>query len=207
MLQITTKIVLPSTKRFATYSFTEKIYFLSWLCVIPLPFLLMADLASSKFTGFLGLSALILTIIGTTGPLFETEPLYGKFTEDITITEKGITYRDTFYPFHSIQDFKVEMKSFYRQRTGKSRSGPKYFRGINNHIFFISDNTIVHEYFLISSGTEFEELQTIINRAIVKEMLPFRHSYLDMVSENYKQTEEYHQFVRKIKQKNHTFVS
>jgi hypothetical protein len=207
MLQITTNIVVHSTKRFATCSFTEKVCYLSWICLICSMILVFMGFGPGSFTGLLALFGFILFIIGMTGPLFETEPLYGTLTEAIIITEDGITYQNNFHPFNSLQDFKIEMKSFYRQQTGNSRWGPKYFRGINNRIFFISDNAIVHDHFLISSGTEFDVLQEIIDQAIVKEKLSFRHSYLDMVSDSYKQTEEYRQLIQKIKHKNPTFVS
>lgn len=207
MLQITTNIVVHSTKRFARHSFTEKANYLSWFCVILSMILVLMGFDPGSFAGLLGFCGLILLIIGTTGPLFETEPLYGRLTEEIIMTEDGIAYQNHFHPFNSLQDFKIDMKSFYKQQTGNSRWGPKYFRGINNCIFFISDNAVVHEYFLISSGTEFDVLQKIIDQAIVKEKLSFRHSYLDMVSDIYKQTEEYKQLIQKIKHKNPTFVS
>jgi len=207
MLQITTKIVVRSTKKFAIYSLTEKANFLSLICIIFGITLIFMGFETGTLIKFLGVLVLVLIIIGTTGPLFETEPLYGKFTEDITITEDGITYQNNFHPFSSLQDFKIDIKSFYRQLTGKSSWGPKYFRGINNNIFFISNSVVVHEYFLISSGTEFATIQSIIDQAICKEKLPFKHRYLDMVSDTYKQTEEYRQLIKKIKHKNHTFVT
>lgn len=207
MLKITTKIVVHSTKKFATYSFTEKACFLSWICIIFGMIPMLMGFEPGALTKILGALVLILIIIGTTGPLFETEPLYGKFTEDITITEDGITHQNNFHPFSSLQDFKIDIKSFYRQLTGKSSWGPKYFRGINNNIFFISEKLVVHEHFLISSETQFDALQEIVDQAIVKEKLPFKHRYLDMVSDTYKQTQEYAQLIKKIKHKNPTFVS
>lgn len=199
-MQFTTKIFVPSTKKFATYSFTEKVLFISYFLFGLSIILLFTNLRNSSLTTAAFVISCSLLLIGTMGPFFETEPLRGNFTETITITEEGITYQGHFQPFIKIQDFEISMRTFYLQHTRNSKSGPKYFRGINNSLFFIGDHGIVREYFHISSKTEFDLLQNIINKVICEERIPFKYRYLSMVSDTYKTTPEYKNLIQKIKQ-------
>lgn len=135
----------------------------------------------------------------------KTKPLYGKLAEDLVITKYGIIFKNKMHLFKEMQDFEIKLKDHYGNSSSWS-SEKGYMRGVNNTIFFIDNHTLVHEHFLVSSGTEFATLQSIIDQAICQEKLTFKHRYLNMISDTYKQTEEYRQLIKKIKHKNHTFV-
>ncbi len=149
---------------------------------------------------------IVLMIISKTKPWRKKEPLYGRLAEDLVITKDYITFKNSTHAFKEIQDFHIQLTDYYNN-SSPWPSEKAYMRGVSNTIFFIAGNLVVREHFLIPSGTEFATLQTIIDQAICKEKIPFKHRYLDMVSDSYKQTEEYRQLIQKIKHKNTTFVS
>lgn len=149
---------------------------------------------------FFAIFTFLLMIIGHSGPFFEKEPLYGTFAEEIVMTEEGIFYKNIFYPYNKIQDFNIKLTSYYKKNADNIRIGPKYLQGIDNEIFFIANDIVLHERFLISSGTQFDTLQNIINKVICEEKIPFKSRYLDLISNDYKTSPHYLDFIKYLKE-------
>lgn len=202
MLQVKTKIFKPLPKRFSRFYILRNSFYFALVCLA----ISMAALALHFPTifNFFTAAVFIFMLISKIWRGY-TEPTYGRLAENLVITKDGIIFETVMYLFKDMQDFQIQLACFY-DNSSPWHSGKGHMRGVDNTMFFIANDRVAREQFLISSGTEFAAIQSITDQAVCKEKLPFKHRYLDMVSDTYKQTEEYRLLIQKIKHKNHTFV-
>ncbi len=206
------KIFIPNNKWFSKYSFTEKCYVISILSIVLFGLaLVFFDFEKIHYSlktilQIIGTSSGISLVISMFGPYLETEPLYGNFSENITISENGIIFKNILYPYQDFKLFDIKLNSYFGAKTGNVKLGPRYFQGINNELFFIAGGITFNQNFLISTEIQFELLTKLIDNVIIEEKIPFRNRYLYLISKNAKTSNKYLEFTEKLKKEKRIYT-